>query len=231
MPPTTTLPTSPRHATPSSLRISPAARRRSTPWIALGVLLVLGCALAFGVVSTRLGERQAVLAVARHVPAGQVLDAADLATVHVTVDPGLRPIPASEQPRVVGRPAAVPLLPGALLTPAELGAPSTLGSGQAVVALALKAGRFPPALASGARVLVADTGAGSGTTPADGSSAVLADTPLAESATVVDVQRPADETQDTTVVSLQVTASSASRLAAAGAADRVALVLLPQSKS
>jgi hypothetical protein len=198
--------------------------------MALGMLLVLGCALAFGVVSTRLGERQSVLAVARQVPAGDALDAADLVTVHVTVDPGLRPIPAIEQPRVVGRPAAVPLVPGTLLTPADLGVSSMLASDQAVVALALKAGRFPPALASGARVLVADTGAAGGSAPGDGSAAVLAETPLAESATVVGIQRPADATQDTTVVSLQVSRSSASRLAAAGAADRVALVLLPRSK-
>ncbi len=230
MAPTTTLPASPRHATPSSLRITPTPRRRHTPWIALGVLLVLGCALAFGVVSSRLGDRQAVLAIAREVPAGQVLSVGDLVTVNVTVDPGLRPVPATERSSVVGRPAAVPLMPGTLLTPADLGAPAALGPDQAVVALALKAGRFPPALTPGAQVMVADTGAADAAAPSDGSSVVLADTPLASSATVVEVNRPADDTQDTTVVSVRVSASTAARLAAAGAADRVALVLLP-SKS
>jgi hypothetical protein len=228
--PTTTLPTSPRHATPSSLRIAPSPRRRATPWIAVGVLLVLGCALAFGVISSRLGDRQAVLAIARQVPAGQVLTVGDLTTVNLTIDPALRPIPATERPSVVGRPAAVPLQPGALLTPADLGAPATLGADQAIVAFALKAGRFPPALTAGAQVLVADTGTADAPAPADGSSTVLADTPLASSATVVEVNRPADDTQDATVVSVRVSASNATRLAAAGAADRVALVLLP-SKS
>ena len=226
MAPTTTLPTSPRHATPSSLRIAPAPRRRSMPWIALGVLLVLGCALAFGVVSSRLGERQAVLAVAREVPAGQVLSVGDLATVNVTVDPGLRPVPASERPSVVGRPAAVPLVPGTLLTSGDLGAPAGLGPDQAIVALALKAGRFPPALTPGAQVMVVDTGTADAATPSDGSSAVLDDSPLASSATVVEVDRPADEAQDSTVVSVRVLASAARRVASAGAADRVALVLL-----
>jgi hypothetical protein len=193
------------------------------------VLLVLGCALAFGVVSSQLGDRQAVLAIAREVPAGQVLSVRDLATVNVTVDPGLRPVPATERSSVVGRPAAVPLMPGTLLTPADLGAPAMLGPDQAVVALALKAGRFPPALTPGAQVMVADTGDAGVGALSDGSSAVLADTPLASSATVVEVDRPED-TQDTTVVSVRVPASAATRLASAGAADRVALVLLP-SKS
>jgi len=196
------------------------------PWIALGVLLVLGCALAFGVVSSRLGERQAVLAVAREVPAGQVLSVGDLATVNVTVDPGLRPVPASERPSVVGRPAAVPLVPGTLLTSGDLGAPAGLGPDQAIVALALKAGRFPPALTPGAQVMVVDTGTADAATPSDGSSAVLDDSPLASSATVVEVDRPADEAQDSTVVSVRVPASAARRVASAGAADRVALVLL-----
>jgi hypothetical protein len=229
--PTTTLPSSSRRATASSLRIAPTGRRRSTPWIALGVLLVLGCALTFGVISTRLGERQAVLAITRPIPAGQIVTAGDLATVHVTVDPGLTPIPVTARSSVVGRPAAVPLVPGALLTPAQLGAPSTLAPDQAVVALALKAGRFPPGLSPGAHVLVADTGAANETTAAVGSSPVLEDTPLLPSATVVEVDRPTDDTQDSTVVSLRVPATSATRLAAAGAADRVALVLLAPSKS
>lgn len=231
MPPTTTLPSS-RRATTSSPRITPTARRRSAPWIALGVLLVLGCALAFGVISTRLGERQAVLAVARPVPAGQLVTATDLATVHVTVDPGLIPIPATARSSVIGRPAAVPLVPGAPLTPAQLGVPSTLAPDQAVVALALKAGRFPPGLSPGAHVLVADTGTDSqATAAATGSSTALEDNPLTSSATVVEVDRPSDDTEDTTVVSLRVPATGAARLAAAGAADRVALVLLPPSKS
>lgn len=227
MAPTTTLPNSPRRATLSSLRLAPTTRRRSMPWIALGVLLVLGCALAFGVVSSRLGDRQAVLAVAREVPAGQVLVAGDLTTVNITVDPGLRPIPAAERATVAGRPAAVPLMPGALLTLADLGAPAGLGPDQAVVALALKAGRFPPALTPGAHVMVADTGDVTAGAPSDASSIVAADTSLASSATVVEVNRPADESQDATVVSLRVPASAAARLASAGAADRVALVLLP----
>jgi hypothetical protein len=93
--------------------------------------------------------------------------------------------------------------------------------------LALKAGRFPPALTPGAQVMVADTGTADAAAASDGSSAVVDDSPLASSATVVEVDRPADETQDSTVVSVRVPASAAGRVASAGAADRVALVLLP----
>jgi hypothetical protein len=75
--------------------------------------------------------------------------------------------------------------------------------------------------------MVADTGAADAAIGSDGSSAVLDDSPLVSSATVVEVNRPADETQDSTVVSVRVPTSAARRVASAGAADRVALVLLP----
>jgi len=157
-----TSPTSSRAATKAvaardGLRVAPAGRR-SLPWVLAGLLLVVVCALAFAVTSSRLGQRQAVLAIAHAVPAGHLVDHSDLAVVRVSVDPGLRPIAASAQATVVGRPAAVPLLPGTLLTEAALGAPSALRTGEAVVGLALKPGQFPPGLAAGARVLAAETG-------------------------------------------------------------------------
>ena len=49
---------------------SPVRRRRQVPWIVAGVLLVVGCALAFGVASVRASRGEQVLAVARSVPAG-----------------------------------------------------------------------------------------------------------------------------------------------------------------
>ena len=49
--------------TKSSAR-SPIQRRRQVPWIVAGVLLVVGCALAFGVASVRAAQGVQVLAVA-----------------------------------------------------------------------------------------------------------------------------------------------------------------------
>ncbi len=217
----------PHPALDDALRVAPAARRRSPAWIAGGVLLVLLCALAFAVGQTRLGTGQAVLAVAHDVPLGQRLTDSDLAVARISVDPDLRPILASARAGVVGRPAAVPLVAGTLLSEAELGTPSALPPGQAVIGVPLKPGQFPPGLQAGARVLVADAGADSAATgqPAGGDAQGQIET---VPAVLVGVTAPAADAGDpTTVVALQLAAPSAPRLAAAGAAGRVVVILVP----
>ena len=55
-----------------------AGRRRQVPLVVVGVLLVIGCALAFADASLHLGSREEVLVVAQPLAAGQVLTAGDL---------------------------------------------------------------------------------------------------------------------------------------------------------
>jgi hypothetical protein len=217
----------PRPAPPAAdggLRLATPRRPRSVPRVAVGVLLVVGCALAFAVASARLGDRRAVLVVTRAVAAGQVIDAGDLTVARVSADPALRPLPSSARAAVVGRPAAVPLLAGTLLTVAALGPPATLRPGEALVGVALKPGQYPPGLAAGARVLVAETGPDpSGAVPAGGGQ------PLTVAATVAGVADPATEVEGDTVVALVLPAAGAPRVAAAGASGRVVLVAVPAS--
>jgi hypothetical protein len=231
----TTSPNSPSRTTPAAtahdrLRVASAARRRSVPWALAGLLLVVVCALAFAVASSRLGQRQAVLAVAHAVPAGHLIDQGDLVVVRVSADPRLRPITASAQAQVVGRPAAVPLSPGTLLTEAALGPPSIPRPGEAVVGLALKPGQFPPGLAAGARVLAAET-----SPEADpAATGVAGGSPRTYRAIVVEVATPAADAGAETgeaVVSLQLNTAVAPRVAAAGAAGRVVLVLVASEGS
>jgi len=200
------------------------SRRRQRPWIVAGVLLVVGCALVFALASMRIGDRRPVLAVARAVPAGQVLSAADISEVRIAAGDGIRPVPASERRQVVGRTAAVPLVAGSLLTMAQVGPPSVLATGEAVVGLALKSGQFPPGLAPGARVRVIDTGAAAtaSASPSGDAGAVLART-----ATVVAVSAPGVDGSATTVVSIKAASAEADRVAVAAAGGRAALVLLP----
>lgn len=213
----------PAPARDGGLRVAPVARRRSPAWVAGGVLLVLLCALAFAVGQTRLGARQAVLVVARDVPAGQVVTDSDLAVARLSVDAGLRLIPASARGSVIGRPAAVPLVAGTLLSEAELGVASAVPPGQAVIGVPLKPGQFPPGLAPGARVQVADTGTDSATAGQPATQDGIETVP----AVVVGVSAPAADSGDpTTVVALQLAADRAPALAAAGAAGRVVVVLL-----
>lgn len=195
-------------------------RRRQVPWIVAGVLLVVGCALAFGVASVRASHGEDVLALARSVPAGRVVQPGDLRVVKVTPTAGLDPVLAVSESSTVGRPAAVALVAGTLLTPADLGTPSG-GSGD-VVAVALKAGAYPPSLGPGGRVDVVPVvgGSSSGSAPVSGQSSSIGAVVLSIDAT------PAGSSADA-VVSLQVNPADADEVAALGAAGQIALVELP----
>jgi len=197
---------------------STAQRNRSR--MAAGALILVACTLAAVVIYGRIGDRRAVLVVAHGIDVGQTLQASDLRVVHVSADPGLRTIPASQRSQVLGRPAAVRLVPGTLLSPAEIGDGAALPEGMALVGAILKPGQFPLGLAPGDTVaLVAAPASGGGV-------AVGADSPAAPpTATVVAVDRSADATGNTTV-SLQLPATSAPLIAGAGAAGRLNLVVV-----
>ena len=200
-------------------------RRRQVPWIVAGVLLVVGCALAFGVASLRVAKGERVLAIARAVPVGQVLQAGDLEVVRVSPSSGLDPVPASAEAGLLGRPAAVALVTGTLLTPADLGTPPPRAAGSDVVALALKAGAYPPSLGPGARVEVVPVTGGPGTI--SGSAAPLSGQLNPVKAVVVGIDAaPAGSSADE-VVSLQVAPSDAAGVASLAAAGQAALVELP----
>lgn len=209
---------------------SGVGRRRQLPWVALGVLLVLGCTLVFAVASVRLGGGTEVLALTRPVAAGQVLSPGDLGAVRVSTGSGLGLVAATGEAAVVGRPAAVPLVAGSLLVGSDLGAPPASSAGFDVVAVALKAGQFPPALAAGDRVQVVAVGSGSlGSAPSGSGGAV---TPALTSgsggpvlATVVGLQIPAVSSGGDTVISLQVADTNADAVAVA-AAGEISLVQL-----
>src|SRR5436190_1976022 len=101
-PPTT--PASQTHRPPAPI---PTATRRRRPWIVAGVLLVVGCALVFALATLRIGDRRPVLAVARSVPAGQLLTDADVAEVRIATGEGVSVVPASDRAKILGRPASV----------------------------------------------------------------------------------------------------------------------------
>lgn len=136
-------------------------RRRSPAYLAVGALLVVVCALGFAVAASRLDHRASVLALARPVALGQILSEADLRPVLVSVGSGVDSIPASDRESVVGRSMAVSLPAGALLTRTELGTAAIPGDGEAIMAMLVKPGQFPPDLTAGAHVrLIASAGAG-----------------------------------------------------------------------
>ena len=202
----------PARAVPAAVATPGTRRRRSLPRMIFGALAAVVGALAFAVVGLRTDPGVDVLAVARPVIAGAQIVDADLRVVHIVADPALRVLPASQRSSVVGQIAAVPLAPGSLLTAEQLGAVTDPPIGQSVIAVGVKTGHLPAGLPVGASVLVLVV--------AQGNSGGEA-TPLQAQAVVRAVE-PTDNA-GITVVTLQLSAESAVRIASA--TGDVALVL------
>jgi hypothetical protein len=188
-------------------------------------LLMAGSALAFLAWHNGQGGRRPVLAVVRPVAAGHILAPADVAAVRVSLGGhGLRVVPASQQAAVVGRRAAVELVPGTLLSPDQLGEQRRLAPGRAITGIALKAGQLPDGLQPGDMVMILRTGTGPAlTTAADGATTVSP--PLAAEARVVTIG-PGRDQSGTTLVSLELDAIQAPAVATAAAAGQVSLLLV-----
>ncbi|PWK84516.1 hypothetical protein C8D88_108131 [Lentzea atacamensis] len=203
---------------PSASRLRTTGRRRSVPYLLLGVLLVLACVGGFVLISLNSGDRQAVLALARGVPVGHVLTTQDLRQVNVAVDPGVAVVGADQAATVVGRPMATSLSAGALLTPDAVGGAALPTNGQAIAALALKPGQFPAEVGPGARVSVVFVPGQAGTAtspPADGGTVWPA--------VVTSVTTPAND--QNTVISVQLS-EAAARQVAAVPAGQLSIVML-----
>ncbi|MGI5213357.1 SAF domain-containing protein [Plantactinospora sp. CA-290183] len=185
-------------------------RRRSVPRLLGGALLVVLGAVAFGVIGLRADPGIDVLAMARPVTAGTQLGDADLRVARIVPDHALRVVRASERGTVVGRTAAVPLAAGSLLTADQLGAVTDPPPGQSVIAVDVKTGRAPAGLAPGASVLIVIVPQSGATDAPPQAPAVVRAVDLTDSSGI-------------TVVSLQMSAESAVRIASA--TGDVALVL------
>jgi hypothetical protein len=195
-------------------------RQRQVPLVVAGVLLVLGCALAFADASLQMGGHEQVLVLSQPLGAGQVLTAGDLRAAQLSAGSGVDVVPVSEEPTVLGRPAAVPLVAGALLTTSELGPAAPVGRGSDVVAVGLKPGAYPPELVPGEHVEVVAVGSPTGATaPAPARAGEVA-------ATLLAVQGAPAASGGPTVFSLQVPGAYAVEVASLAAQGDASLVLV-----
>src|SRR5215218_1778782 len=96
--------------------LPPPRRRRRPALLALAVTMVVLGALGAAYLATSLGQTSPVIAIAREVPWGQTLTAADLVEARTLADPALEPIPYVDRDQVIGMVAATTLRPGSLLT-------------------------------------------------------------------------------------------------------------------
>ncbi|MET9955994.1 SAF domain-containing protein [Streptomyces sp. NPDC006339] len=197
------------------------ARRRRPGMYALAVALIAAGGSGGFLAFQATGERTPVLAVARSVQAGDVIKDADLIEAQVQLDPALKPVPAADRDKIVGKRAAVALTPGSMLTQGQVTTRTLVKPGERLVGIGLKAAQMPATrLSPGDKVLVVATPADGQTTPAGKDDAE----PRQIAARIVRVGEKQASTGDT-VVDVAVPSQFGPALAAQAATGNVALVV------
>jgi SAF domain len=137
--------------------LPPPRRRRRPALLALAVAMVVLGALGATYLAASLGETSPVIAVAREVPWGQTVTAADLVEARVSVDPALHPVPYGDRDQVIGLVAVTTLTPGALLTRDALTDRRLPPAGQQLVGVGVSPVQLPTtALRPGDEVLLVE---------------------------------------------------------------------------
>ncbi|GGR64400.1 membrane protein [Streptomyces roseolus] len=201
----------------------PVKKERRWSVAALCVVLAAVAGLGSAAAVTSASDRTKVLAVARDVPAGQPLTAADLTVAEVSADAALTPMPAAQKASVVGKRTAVELRKGGLLTASQLSAGTGLGDDKQQVGVQVKRGQAPAGtLAPGDKVLAVTTPAQNEQTGGKAEAP-----PSTVSGVVVSVSRP--DASGSVVVNLAVAPSDGPLLATRASQGRVAIVRQPRS--
>lgn len=198
-----------------------AVGRRCRPGlVALAVALVATGGLSAAYAISLVGSTNAYLAVNRHIEAGARVEASDLLTVRISLDPALRPIPAAQADEVVGRYAAVPLFPGGLLTRDLLSEVPLGGAGTYLVSIGLPRGRIPAQrIRPGAQVILVATPSEMDLRAAAASS----EPPQTFEGVVADVSEP--NQHGTVFVNVAVAQSDGAAVATLAAAERIVIVM------
>ena len=200
------------------------ARQRRPGWIAAGVALLALAVLVNVYLFTTSGHRIAVIRVVQRVPVGQQLTRAALTTTLVALGPGVQMIPARQLSEVVGRRAAIDLLPGTLLTAAQVTTQLTPQPGQALVTVPVKPSQLPPrGLAPGSQVRIVSTAGAPGQDNTDNAGPGTRTSAKEVLATVDSVGGP--DTDGTMTASLLVDDPDSSAVAQQAALGQIALVI------
>ncbi|GIJ56150.1 SAF domain-containing protein [Virgisporangium aurantiacum] len=194
--------------------------QRRTRWnaLALAVCLMALGGLLSGFAFLTATRIQSCLAVSRAVAAGATISTSDLRTVQITVAPGLLPIKAKNIRDAVGKRAAVTLVPGTLLTAAQITDEALVRPDQRQVGVGLPANRMPArTLHPGDRVQLVST-------PPEAANASAAPV-LRFDATVVDLSGRGGTGVDGWVVHVAVAERDATAVVTLAAQSRLTIVL------
>jgi hypothetical protein len=202
-------------------RLPVPPRERKPALAALAVLLILGGALTSAYLVMASGQRVSAIRVGQPVAAGRQIPLDALQEVQIG-NTGIDFIAWSERARVARAYAAVPLVPGELLTNQMVTTDTAAAQGRVTLGLALKPGQLPSQpLANGDHVAVYAVGAEGGN--------VTGGTLLANDAIVQDVRKLGEGTLESnqTRISLAVPPEQAPALAQAASAGAAVVALIP----
>jgi hypothetical protein len=184
-------------------RVGPRRSVRA-PEIAVGLVVVAGCALAATLVFLQADRKEPVAAFAASVRAGEVIDRADLRVVYVSSDGNLSTTSPQAAARFVGQRAVRDMSKGSLLTADAVAGGTPVGAGEGVVGVAVAASALPSSsLAIGDIVNVV----------VSGSESSAGDGVLVEGAVVHSIEEL--DAEGARVVSLRTSVAAANRIAAA----------------
>jgi len=159
-----------------------------------------------------------VLAMNRAVQTGQKITAEDLTVATLPHDPALHAIPSDQRQQIIGQYAAVPWLPGQIVTPDSTTATLTPPAGTSLVGVAVTPTQLPSEpLIGGQRIVIVATANAQDDPPTSPPASGI-------EATVVSTA-PVQDT-DKTIVNVTVDADLASTLASQVATGRIAIVVL-----
>lgn len=201
------------------VQIAPPPRNQRRPMLVVaGVAAIclggLGSVWAYNSSS----DAQSVLAVRTTVERGQVIEAKDLMSVRVGVDPALHPLSAGQASSVVGKRAALDLVAGGVVTASQVTDQAVPADGQSVVGLSLSAAMLPAQqirVGDKIRIVTTSGQTGGGDSDVAPSSSVAGE--------VVGIAQ--DETTGNTILNVQVSHDDAPAVADRASAGRVAVVL------
>jgi len=228
-------PTGTSNRSTSAAPSGPAIRRRGRPrsqvrgqWLVLAAALTVLAGLLVAWSLDRAADRVEVVSVARHVPAGTVIEPGDLTTTAIAFDTPVAGLaPAASLDALVGRVATVDLDPGVLLSTAMWADGSELGAGERTVGALLDAGTYPGGISPGTSALAVSVHGGEGGEVGDAAR----DGGAADGAGSADVTvRVLDADVDARGalrVTLAVPAADAPRIARLAATDGLVLVGVP----
>lgn len=127
---------------------------------ALGVLLIVGCATAGVLLSSRSNHDKPYLVVLKALTPGETVSTRDLGVVALDPPAGLAAVPVSEEASVIGLAANYGIPAGSLLDPGELTSAPSVVAGDAVIGASLDPNQLPDELTAGDQVIVVLTSSG-----------------------------------------------------------------------